>query len=210
MNKKQTLLIASNNHNKIKELKHILKETDFKIVAPSDIGGIEEVEETGSTFEENAILKAIAIAEHNHTYVFSDDSGLEVEALNNRPGIYSARYAGIGATNEQRIEKLLKEMEGVNNRKARFVCVIAISNPEGKVMTFRGEIYGKIISEPKGKNGFGYDPVFQPDGYDKTFAELDSEIKNRISHRALAINKALAALKKMPLFELSIHNVTNI
>ena len=197
MKKKLTLLIASNNHNKIKELKHILKDTEFKIVAPPDIGGIEEVEETGSTFEENAVLKATAIAEHNHTYVFADDSGLEVEALNNRPGIYSARYAGIGAPNEQRIEKLLKEMAGVTNRKARFVCVIAISNPKGKVMTFRGEIYGNIISAPRGKNGFGYDPVFQPDGYNETFAELDSEIKNRISHRALATNKALAALKKI-------------
>ena len=197
MKSKQTLLIASNNHNKIKELKHILKDTDFKIVAPSDIGGIEEVEETGSTFEENAILKATAIAEHNHTYVFADDSGLEVEALDNRPGIYSARYAGAGAKNEQRIEKLLKEMAGMTNRKARFVCVIAISNPKGKAMTFRGEIYGKIISAPRGNNGFGYDPVFQPEGYNETFAELDSEIKNRISHRAIATKKALDALKNI-------------
>lgn len=196
MKEKHTLLIASNNSDKIKELKHILKNTIFKIIAPSDIGGIEEVEETGSTFEENAILKATVIAKHNHTYVFADDSGLEVEALNNRPGVYSARYAGIGATNEQRIEKLLKEMEGKVNRKARFVCVIAISDPNEKVMTFRGEIYGKIIFAPRGKNGFGYDPIFQPDGYDKTFAELDSEIKNKISHRALATNKALAVLKK--------------
>ena len=197
MKQQQTLLIASNNHNKIKELKHILKGTDFKIIAPSDIGSIKEVEETGSTFEENAVLKATAIAKHSHTYVVADDSGLEVEVLDNRPGIYSARYAGAGAINEQKIEKLLKEMEGKENRKARFVCVIAISNPKGEVMTFRGEIYGKIISAPRGKNGFGYDPVFQPDGYNETFAELDSEIKHKISHRALATNKALAAIQKI-------------
>ncbi len=141
MTKKQMLLIASNNHHKIKELKHILKDTDFKIIAPSDIGGIEEVEETGSTFEENAILKATAIAKRSHTYVFADDSGLEVEALNNRPGIHSARYAGTGATNEQRIEKLLKEMaECFRKQRRRFVNLIPLCGNKISAHWIRGII----------------------------------------------------------------------
>ena len=196
--KKQTqLLIASSNKNKIKELKSILSSLNIKVVAPEEIGGIPEVEETGSTFEENATLKAVEIAKLKQTYVFADDSGLEVEALDWRPGIYSARYAGPGASDSDRINKLLSELGNEHNRNARFVCVIAVSDSEGDVTTFRGEVYGQILFSPKGTSGFGYDPVFMPDGYEKTFAELEPKIKNTISHRANAMKKALPELKRI-------------
>ncbi|HJO94229.1 MAG TPA: XTP/dITP diphosphatase [Victivallales bacterium] len=191
------LLIASNNLHKIKELAQILKYTGLDVISPKEIGGIPEVDETGTTFEENATLKAVETAKFSNMHVFADDSGLEVEALNNNPGVYSARYAGPDATDLDRIKKLLGKLSGIKNRKARFVCVIAISSPNGEVKTFRGEITGTIIDETRGSNGFGYDPVFLPDGYDKTFAELDSNIKNRISHRANALSKAITELKKI-------------
>jgi non-canonical purine NTP pyrophosphatase (RdgB/HAM1 family) len=197
MKKQKQLLIASNNQHKIKELKSILLPLNINVISPDEIGGIPEVEETGNTFEENASLKAIEIAKLKNIYVFADDSGLEVEALNWRPGIYSARYAGPKANDLDRINKLLGELGDKQTRKARFVCVIAISDPKGNVKTFRGEAYGQILFSPVGTSGFGYDPVFQPDGYDKTFAELQSEIKNSISHRANAMKKALPELKKI-------------
>lgn len=191
------LLVASNNQHKIKELKSILSSFNIKVVSPNEIGGIIDVEETGSTFEENASLKAVTIAKLKNSYVFADDSGLEIEALSWRPGIYSARYAGPEADDLDRINKVLTELGNEENRNARFVCVIAISDPEGKVKTFRGEVYGQILYSVRGTSGFGYDPVFQPDGYDKTFAELQPEIKNNISHRANAMKKALSELKRI-------------
>lgn len=194
MNPKKILLIASNNKHKITELKKILEKSNFQVVSMSEYGVFKEIEETGTTFEENAVLKAKAIALEKHIFVFADDSGLEVEALDNRPGVYSARYAGAGASDRDRIDKLLGELNGKTNRKARFVCVIAISTPDGKVQTFRGEVQGKIIDTPKGENGFGYDPVFVPDGFTQTFAELDAEVKNKISHRANATNKMLKVI----------------
>ena len=197
MKKQVRLLVASNNQHKIGELKSILASSNLKVISPDEIGGIPEVDETGSTFKENASLKAVEIAKLKNIYVFADDSGLEVEALDWRPGIYSARYAGPKASDLDRINKLLTELGNEQNRKARFVCVIAISDPKGKVKTFRGEAYGQILYSPKGTSGFGYDPVFQPAGYDKTFAELQPEIKNSISHRANAMRKALPELKKI-------------
>lgn len=194
MNDKKTLLIASNNKHKITELKKILENSNFKVISMSEAGFCHEIDETGTTFEENAILKAKAIALEKHTFVFADDSGLEVEALDNRPGVYSARYAGDGASDRDRIDKLLGELKGKTNRKARFVCVIAISAPNGQVETFRGEVHGKIVDDPKGSHGFGYDPVFVPDGFSQTFAELGAEIKNKISHRAKATQKMLKAI----------------
>ena len=191
------LLIASFNQHKIKELKTILSPLNISVISPQEIGEIPEVDETGATFEENAVLKAVQTARFTKTYVFADDSGLEVESLDWRPGIYSARYGGPNATDLDKIKKLLGELGDNENRNARFVCVIAISDSKGKVETFRGEIYGKIIHSPSGKQGFGYDPIFQPNGYDKTFAELKSEIKNSISHRARALQKALPSLKKL-------------
>ncbi|MCP4179007.1 MAG: XTP/dITP diphosphatase [bacterium] len=194
---KNKLLIASNNLHKIEELIQILQNTELDVISPKDIGGIPEVEETGTTFEENASLKAVDTAKFSNMYVFADDSGLEVEALGNRPGVYSARYAGPNASDTDRVNKLLGELSGIENRKARFVCVIAISSPTGEIKTFRGEINGTIINAPQGSNGFGYDPVFLPDGYDKSFAQLDSCIKNRISHRANALGKAITELNKI-------------
>jgi len=195
MLKAKTLIIASNNNHKISELKSILANSNFKVLSMSEAGFFQDIEETGSTFEENATLKARSIALQRHTFVFADDSGLEVEVLDNRPGVYSARYAGKGASDKAKINKLLDELKNKTNRTARFVSVIAISRPNGLVDTFRGEVYGKIIDQPKGTNGFGYDPVFVPDGYDKTFAELESEIKNSISHRAKSTAKMLEAIK---------------
>lgn len=194
MNGRKTLLIASNNKHKISELKKILEHSSFNVISMSEAGFCHEIEETGLTFEENAILKAKAIALEKHTFVFADDSGLEVETLDNRPGVYSARYAGDGASDRDRINKLLGELKDKTNRKARFVCVIAISTPDGKVETFRGEVYGKIVDDPKGSHGFGYDPVFVPDGFSQTFAELGAEVKNKISHRAKATQKMLKAI----------------
>lgn len=194
MDNTKTLIIASNNKHKINELKKILKESKFKVLSMAEAGFFHEVEETGQTFEENAILKARSIALEKHTFVFADDSGLEVEALDNRPGIYSARYAGDGASDRDRIDKLLGELKGKTNRAARFVCVIAISAPDGKVETFRGEVHGEIVDAPKGSHGFGYDPVFMPDGYSQTFAELGDEVKNKISHRSKATQKMLKAI----------------
>jgi len=191
---RKTLIIASNNKHKITELKSILKDSQFQALSMAEAGFNHEVEETGTTFEENAILKARSIALEKHTFVFADDSGLEVEALDYRPGVYSARYAGKGASDMDRINKLLGELESKSNKRARFVSVIAISKPDGSVETFRGEVYGNIISEPRGKNGFGYDPIFIPEGYDKTFAELSSEVKNSISHRAKSSAKMLKAI----------------
>ncbi len=198
MNKKKILLIASNNKHKITELKKILEDSAFEVVSMAEYGVSQDVEETGKTFEENAILKAKSIALEKHVFVFADDSGLEVEALDNRPGVFSARYAGVGAADSERINKLLGELQSIENRNARFVCVIAISTPEGKVKTFRGEIYGKITNSPKGSNGFGYDPVFIPDGFGQTFAELESDVKNKISHRAKATQTMLRFTLNMP------------
>ena len=197
MNNDFRLLVASKNRKKIKELKEILEPEGITILTSDDVAGIPDVEETGKTFEENAILKAVEIAKITDNYVFADDSGLEVEALDNAPGIYSARYAGEGASDQDRTNKLLKALGNSKNRNARFVCVIAISDKDGNAQTFRGEIYGKIIDRSKGDLGFGYDPVFMPNDYDKTFAELSPEIKNQISHRANALKKALTELKKI-------------
>ena len=197
MKDKLKLLVASKNKKKIKELKEILEPAGVIVLTSEDIGGIPDVEENGTSFEENASLKAIEIAKLTGNYVFADDSGLEVEALNDAPGIYSARYAGENATDQERIDKLLYNLKNEVNRKARFVCVIAISDKKGNTKTFRGEIYGRIIEKPKGSSGFGYDPVFIPDGYNQTFAELSQEIKNKISHRANALAKAKQEILKI-------------
>ena len=188
-------LAATGNKHKIDEFREILGRVGIEFISPEDIGGIPDTEETGVTFEENAELKALETAKFAKMNTFADDSGLEVEALGNAPGIFSSRYAN---TNEERINRVLKELDevektsGCENRKARFVCVIAIASPEKVLATFRGEVYGTIIREPRGEGGFGYDPVFVPDGYSETFAELPADVKDSISHRANALKKALA------------------
>lgn len=194
------IIAGTNNRHKIEEFEEILKAFDVELMPLSEIGDFVDVEETGKTFEENAQIKALAFAKFAESAmkgeippVIADDSGLEIDALEGRPGIYSARYA---EDNDARIRKVLLEMTGVKNRTARFVCAIAIARQGGILTLLRGEVEGKIGFEPKGSAGFGYDPIFYPEGYDFTFAELGSEIKNGISHRSRALRKAGEFLKK--------------
>lgn len=188
------ILAATNNKHKIDEFRSILANAGFELVSPDSLGReVPDIPEDGSTFEENAAIKALGFAKFAGMTVIADDSGLEISALDNAPGIYSARYA---ETNDKRIERVLTELEEVKRRtgdslgrSARFVCVIALAVPGKVIATFRGEVYGRIGFEARGAGGFGYDPVFIPDGYDKTFAELGSETKDKISHRANALVK---------------------
>jgi XTP/dITP diphosphohydrolase len=184
------LLLATRNAHKTREFAQILG-NDFQI---SDLAksNAPPVRETGDTFEKNAVLKAVTVSQDRHLLVIADDSGLEVDALDGAPGIYSARYAGENASDEQNVDKLLRELASSDKRSARFRCVIALAR-EGKLLeTFEGIAEGVIVDLPRGKRGFGYDPIFVPKGYDLTFGELPAEIKNRISHRA----KAIAALRQ--------------
>ncbi len=187
------LLAATSNKHKIAEFQEMLCKNGLAvtIISPETINGFPELAENGTTFEENACQKAIAASKYADMSAFADDSGLEVVALNGAPGVFSARYAGENATDADRIAKLLKEMEGKTDRTARFVCVIALAYRGDVVATFRGEVTGEIADAPRGTEGFGYDPVFIPDGYDRTFAELGAEIKDRISHRANAFAKTV-------------------
>lgn len=182
------IVAATRNPHKLAEYRKLLAGRDLEILSLNDYPGYEEPEENGSSFAENAGLKALAAADYCDQPAFADDSGLEVEALNNAPGIYSSRYA---ANDQARIARILRELEGKENRRARFVCVIAVAFNGEIVGSFRGEVYGTIIREPRGTNGFGYDPVFVPDGFDQTFAELAPEEKNKISHRARAVKKVI-------------------
>ncbi len=191
------MLAATGNKHKIEEFRNMLSgiKVKFSLITPDSIEGFPEIVEDGASFEENAAKKAVEASAYADMAAFADDSGLEVDALGGEPGILSARYAGEGASNEQRIAKLLKNLEGVSNRKARFVCVIAIAYRGELAGSFRGEVEGSIIDAPRGSHGFGYDPVFVPDGYDKTFAELGSDVKDKISHRAKAMRKAVDFIK---------------
>ncbi|OGV45033.1 MAG: non-canonical purine NTP pyrophosphatase, RdgB/HAM1 family [Lentisphaerae bacterium GWF2_44_16] len=185
------ILAATKNKHKVEEYKELLAGKDVEISSLLEFPDCPDIEEDGSTFEENARKKALAASDSTEMPAFADDSGLEVAALNGEPGVKSARYAGKNASNEERIAKLLENMKGKEDRRARFVCVIAVANNGEIIETFRGEVSGKITEAPRGTNGFGYDPVFMPDGYDKTFGELSSEIKNKISHRAKAAREAI-------------------
>ena len=191
------LLAATGNQHKIVEFRTLLADLNSRvnIVTPDTIPYFPELIEDGKSFEENAERKAEQASAYADMAAFADDSGLEVEVLNGAPGIYSARYAGEGATDAQRIEKLLNAMKGQTNRKARFVCVIAIAYRGDDVALFRGEVRGTIADAPRGTNGFGYDPVFIPEGYDNTFGELPKEVKDAISHRANAIGKAVKFIR---------------
>ena len=196
------IAFATNNKNKLAEIKEILGE-NFEVLSLNDINCHVDIPETGTTLEENARIKAEYIYTHYGISVFADDTGLEVEALDGAPGVYSARYAGgEGHDSEANMRKLLHELEGKENRKARFRTVIAYINADAQqgavrpeAMLFEGICPGEIINEKRGETGFGYDPIFQPAGYDKTFAELGHEIKNRIYHRALAVKKVADYLK---------------
>jgi len=192
------LLIATGNKGKLKEVESFLRNHSLKLLTLSDFAPLHEPEETGETFSDNAILKAVYYSISTNTWTIADDSGLEVDALGGRPGVYSARYAGEGATDADKIIKLLSELKKVSNEKrmARFVSSVAFCSPDGELITVTtGKCEGQIAFEPKGTNGFGYDPVFIPAGYDKTFGELSNDIKGAISHRANALKKFSLFLK---------------
>lgn len=183
------LVFASNNKYKIQEIKQLIP-PNIQIVSLEEIGCTEDIPETADTIEGNAILKANYVTQKYNLPCFADDSGLEVEVLGGAPGVYSARYAGEQKNDEDNIEKLLRELEGVSNRKAQFKTVIALNLNKENIL-FTGIIKGKIISEKRGSNGFGYDPVFVSENSDKTFAELSSDEKNKISHRAIAVRELI-------------------
>jgi XTP/dITP diphosphohydrolase len=186
------LIFATNNKHKLEEISHLTKGI-IEIKGLSQVNINEDIPETHETLKENAIEKAVFIYEKYGYNCFADDTGLEIEALDGRPGVYSARYAGENCSFEDNVNKVLAEMLGCENRTARFRTVIALII-NGKIYTFEGKIEGSIIKERIGTQGFGYDPIFLPDGYDKTFAEMDIELKNTISHRARALQKFLGHL----------------
>lgn len=191
------LVLATRNLGKVRELGEMLSDQrKVEILSLRDFSDAPQIVEDGETYQENARKKATQIAEHTGYLTLGDDSGLEVDALNGAPGVYSARYAGENASDAQRIEKLLDALKDVpdDQRTARFKCAIAIAEPEGQSKVVVGICEGKIIRESRGVHGFGYDPVFVPAGYDRTFAELGDEVKNRISHRAKALRMASKVL----------------
>jgi XTP/dITP diphosphohydrolase len=187
-----SLVFATNNLHKSTEVGQILA-PQYKVLNLQDIGCDVDIPETGDTFAENAFLKSIYVVKHYQMDCFADDSGLEVEALNNEPGIYSARYSGQRG-DAINMQYLLKKMKGLTNRNARFTTVISLIK-NGQNYLFEGTIEGTIIHEPMGEKGFGYDPIFVPNGYDITFAQMDAELKNKISHRALATKKLINFLQ---------------
>jgi XTP/dITP diphosphohydrolase len=201
MEKKPKLLLATNNQGKIREYRNLLEGIPFEIVTPAELNMKGRVEEVGGSFEENATLKATAMAKQSGLLSLADDSGLEVDALGGGPGPLSARYAGEGATDASRISFLLSKLKNIHtrNRSARFRCVIAIASPDGKVQLFSGECRGVIIDKPRGAHGFGYDPIFFIPELGRTMAELTLVEKNRVSHRAKAAEKARGYLMKYDL-----------
>ena len=201
------IVFATNNQHKLDEIRSILGK-DIEVVSLADIGCHEDIPETGNTLEENALMKAQYVYDHYHVNCFADDTGLEVEALNGAPGVYSARYAGgVGHDSQANMDKLLNELKDKDNRRARFRTVIALIEKKDicpcgctsikQIHRFEGIVNGQITRQKSGAEGFGYDPIFQPDGYDKTFSELGNEVKNHISHRARATQKLAEYLKTL-------------
>jgi len=190
----QQLVFATNNAHKLEEVAAKIK-GKINLLSLTDIGCVEDIEETGTTFRENASLKSRFIYDKYHVNCFGDDSGLEIEALNGEPGVYSARYAGEHGNHAANIDKVLIAMKGITNRSANFRTVISLMW-NGEEHFFEGIVNGTIRNERSGTEGFGYDPIFQPDGYEKTFAEMSLTEKNKISHRALAMADLLDFLKK--------------
>ncbi|MFN3395602.1 MAG: XTP/dITP diphosphatase, partial [Thermodesulfovibrionales bacterium] len=180
---------ATRNRKKLEEMQRLLEGIPVRLYTLDDFPECPEVEENETTFEGNAIKKAIAVSRCTGKIAVSDDSGLEVYALGGAPGVYSARYAGEKADDRANIEKLLSEMKDIKDRRARFVCVIALANPDDKVEVFEGHVEGTIGYEPLGERGFGYDPVFFPKGFNKTFAEMESIEKDKLSHRGKALER---------------------
>ncbi len=186
------LVLATTNKNKVIEFQEMVKDLPVEIRCIADFGPIPECIEDGETFEENAYKKALHTAKILGLPAIADDSGLEVEALGGAPGVYSARYAGEKATDEENCKKLLREMDGKSNRKAAFQCVLSIAVPSGPALTYEGRCEGTILQEKQGESGFGYDPLFYYEPFGKSFAQCGREEKNKVSHRG----KALATLRE--------------
>ncbi len=197
-NRSMDIVLATRNKKKAEELKRITEGMPVSVFTLDDFPGCPETEEDGSTFEANAAKKALSVARYTGKPALADDSGLEVYALGGAPGIYSARYAGAGANDGQNTVKLLSEMQSLvkDKRRARFVCCIALAFPDGNIDTFYGYAEGGIGTEQRGVRGFGYDPVFYPEGYNRTFAEMDEKEKDALSHRGKAL-KAFSLWLKM-------------
>lgn len=190
------ICFATNNQHKIAEVQAILGKK-FELVSLAEIGCLEELPETGNTLEENSAQKAEYIWQKYQITCFADDSGLEVEALDNAPGVYSARYGGLPKNDEKNIDLLLQNLQGKSNRKAQFRTCITLITAKGK-WQFEGIVKGEILQEKRGSKGFGYDPVFLPEGYEQTFAEMNMQDKNAISHRAIAMRKLADFLQANP------------
>ncbi len=195
----EKVLLATSNQGKLRELNELIFGSEWEFTTPADLGINLDVEETGITFEHNAVLKARTFAKASNLITLADDSGLEVDALDGAPGVLSARYAGPQASPVQRNDYLLSKLMGIpqEKRQARFRCVIAIVFPNGEMVMCKGDCPGIIAFEPKGENGFGYDPIFYLPDFDKTMAELSSEQKNKISHRGKAARQASMFLNKL-------------
>lgn len=191
------LCFATNNQNKIAEISQILGD-EFKIQSLKEVGCNQELPENQNTIEGNSLEKAQYVFDHYHTSCFADDTGLEVEALGGEPGVMSARYAGMQKDSNDNIDLLLKNLLNVNNRNAQFKTVITLITPAG-MKQFEGKVIGEILPSRKGDQGFGYDPIFRPEGHSESFAELSMKEKNNISHRALAFRKLVDYLKTDPL-----------
>jgi XTP/dITP diphosphohydrolase len=195
MTRPPKLVFATNNRHKLEEVADKIK-NKIELLTLEDIGCKEDIEETGSTFQENASIKSHYIYDKYHFNCFGDDSGLEIDALNGEPGVYSARYAGEHGNHDANINKVLEKLRSTENRRARFISMISLIW-NGREHFFEGTVDGILRHERSGTKGFGYDPIFQPDGYNITFAEMDMDEKNRISHRARAIEKLIAFLKNV-------------
>ena len=182
------IIVATKNQGKVREIKKIFKDINIDIITQEEAGITIDVEETGDTFEKNAMIKAKAVSLLCDDIVIADDSGLCVDALDGRPGVYSARYAGENATDAQKVEKLLKEMDGIQERSAKFVSAIALVMPDGRELYARGEVPGVILNQPEGDGGFGYDPAFYSTELEKCFGVATLEEKNSVSHRARGLN----------------------
>ncbi|MDO4190477.1 MAG: non-canonical purine NTP diphosphatase [Bacteroidales bacterium] len=190
----ETLIIATHNKHKLQEIQNILQGL-YEVKGLSDIGCTDEIPETGNNLKTNALQKASYVKEHYGYDCFADDTGLEVDALNGAPGVYSARYAGEHCSFDDNVAKMLREMEGKTQRNARFCTVVALIK-NGETHYFEGVVEGEILTERHGNEGFGYDPIFRPKGYEKSFAELTTEEKNAISHRGRAVAKLIDFLKQ--------------
>ena len=188
------LIIASQNQNKLVEFKKILGDK-INLLSLSDIGLNQEIPENEKTIKKNAIFKAKFVNTQTGKNVFADDTGLEIDSLNGEPGVYSARYSGVDRNSDKNIELVLRKLKNKANRNSRFKTIISLII-DGKSVNFEGVVEGKITEEKRGSNGFGYDPIFQPNGYSSTFGEMSLKEKNKISHRSIAINKMVQYLKE--------------